>query len=70
MKNKFTYKKNFEILYDLHASNMYGCIFKIVQDENKSQLYLKNIFQELYSESVISNEPIWFIKYAMKMMDL
>lgn len=66
MRNKFTLKKNFESLYDQHASNMYGCIFKIVQEENKSQLYLRKIFQELYFESTFSNEPIWFIKYAMK----
>lgn len=65
MKNKFTLKKKFETLYDLHAGNMYGCIIKIVQDEHKSQLYLKKIFQELYVEPRLNSEPIWFIKYAM-----
>ncbi|MCY7293461.1 MAG: hypothetical protein LH615_14885 [Ferruginibacter sp.] len=62
--------KRIEKIYNAHAANMFGCIYKIVQDKPKAEKILCIIFQDFYNDHsndiLTKTEPIWFIKYAMK----
>jgi hypothetical protein len=62
--------QSIEKIYSVHAANMYGCIFKILQDKPKAEKILSTIFQELHNEHLsyiqTKTAPIWFIKYATK----
>lgn len=61
---------NIEELYDIHAANMYGCIYKIVQNKKEAEKILINIFHDLLATNAINVQAltpaIWFIKYAIK----
>ncbi len=70
LQHNSTFNNSIETIYDVHAANMYGCIYKIVQDKAEADKILILIFQDLYndfsSDVQTKTEPIWFIKYAMK----
>ncbi len=59
-----------EAVYDKHAANMYGCIYKIVQNKLQAEEILYSVFEEFCKEKNCSIQlklaPIWYIKYAMK----
>ena len=59
-----------ETVYEMHAAAMYGCIFKIVQNKQKADDILMDIFRtfavEFPNNNPENNQPIWYIKFAMK----
>lgn len=59
-----------EAVYDKHAANMYGCIFKIVENKVQAEEILCSVFEELCKEQSgnthHNTSPIWYIKYALK----
>lgn len=70
LQHNSTFFHSIEHIYDLHAANMYGCIYQIVEDKTEAEKILMLVFQDLYkdfsSDVQTKTEPIWFIKYAMK----
>ena len=67
---KFSLYNSFEKIYDTHAANMYGCIYKIVQNKLQAEKILTSVFEEFVNDKsgniVKIATPVWYIKYAMK----
>lgn len=70
LQHNSTFYYSIENIYEMHAANMYGCIYKIVQDKMEAEKILAIVFHDLYndysSDVQTNTAPIWFIKYAMK----
>lgn len=68
--HKFSSYNSFEKIYDTHAANMYGCIYKIVQNKLQAEKILTSVFEEFVNDKSGNIEkiatPVWYIKYAMK----
>ena len=67
---KFSLYHSIEKIYDTHASNMYGCIYKIVQNKVQAEKILFSVFNEFLNDKSGNvntiTTPVWYIKYAMK----
>ena len=67
---KFSLYNNIEKIYDTHAANMYGCIYKIVQNKVQAEKILCSVFNEFLNDKSGNVDtittPVWYIKYAMK----
>ena len=65
-----TFYENIETIYDLHAANMYGCIYKIVQSQKYAEEILTSIFEDISKNYSFDNkeykQSIWYIKLALK----
>ena len=64
------HKNNLQTIYDAHAANMYGCIYKLVQNKQQAEEILINIFRDFASNNPpyykSDTSTIWFIKHALK----
>ena len=60
----------FELIYEKHAALMYGCICKIVPQQDTANSILSKVFGDLYdtrgTHNYQSENAVWFLKYAMK----